>query len=74
MQTGGTNHTSPREIYVNNGQSVTVYAYGNKNTIKENGTTVASNSSYTQKTSSYTFEISANTTIAFSSGSATITY
>lgn len=74
VQTGGTNYTSATEMYVNNGQSVTVYAYGRYNTIKANGTTVASNSSYTQKRIIYTFEISASTTIAFSSGSATITY
>ena len=74
VQTGGTNYTSATEMYVNNGQSVTVYAYGRYNTIKANGTTVASNSSYKQKTISYTFEVSASTTIAFSSGSATITY
>lgn len=74
VKTGGTSYTSATEMYVNNGQEVTVYAYGRYNTIKANGTTVASNLSDTQKTISYTFTVSASTTIAFSSGSATITY
>lgn len=74
VKTGGTSYMSATEMYVNNGQEVTVYAYGRYNTIKANGTTVASNSSFSQKTISYTFTVSASTTIAFSSGSATITY